>query len=114
MPRDARLVADVLAAHRRLDAVGADQEAAAVLISLGVETQSRCRRPARRAGTLVPVTTRMRSEASAAFEQRAMRVGAMDHRVRKGWRSAFEMLRRWGMRPTQVSSIASCITISSV
>ena len=79
--RHARFVAHVLAAHRRLHAVGADQRDAAVDVALAV-----VHRDAlfvlvdalhRRRGQHLDAVGRLR-----AFEQRHVNVGAVDHRVR--------------------------------
>ena len=81
MARDSRLVADVLSAHRRLHAVGADQRDAAVTVASRVED--------RHAGVVLLDALDLRGgcdlDAVArlrAFEQRSMNVGAVDHRIR--------------------------------
>src|SRR5262249_17783442 len=81
MARDARLVADILPADRGLHAIGADQRAAAVAAALAVVDGD--------AAFVLLDALHGRARAHAhptaalrALEERAVHVGAVDHRVR--------------------------------
>ncbi len=97
--RDARLVAHVLPAHRRLHAVGADQGDAAVLTALGVvdrDARSSCSTRC----TCVEVATSMRSLACAPSSSEPC--------TSARWITAYGLPKRSrnaspvGMRPTSV------------